>query len=44
MDGSSFGRAVVGSIIAMVVIALIVGAVLGLGGYWLLSHLTVGWS
>ena len=47
MNGSDLGQAVASMIAGLVIVALIVGAVVSLGGYflvsWLASHLTIGW-
>ena len=45
--GSDLGQAVANMIAGLIIVALLVGGVMGLGGYflisWLSAHLTIGW-
>lgn len=45
MNGSDLGNAVMSAIVGLVIIALLVGAVVGLGGYfgisWLINHVSI---
>lgn len=41
MDGSSYGKAIAGGILTIIVIALIIGALIGVGGYFLSGHISV---
>jgi hypothetical protein len=46
--GPGFGRGMADAIVAFIIVTFIVGAVVGVGGYflisWIVSHVSISWS